>query len=1028
MLLKYFFQRKPAVLMVGFLAIMAGIWSFYRIPVDIFPNLNYPLMNVITHYPGGSPADIELLITRPIENQMGGLAHVRRISSTSQEGLSEVSVEFDWGIDVKDARQTVAQGLSTVQSGLPQGAISTIENLGSNLQQIMGYGVFLNSEESPVDDLKYLVQAKIANQLKSVPGISRVEVIGGDTSAIRISPFIEKLVKYKITLSEIKTIVNANNFQTMGGYLEQSYQDYAIRCLGNIENIEDLGNIVLKKIKGVPILLKDVAGIQMGYLPKRYMVYINGKQGVAFSLFKTIHASTTKVAKKARRKIRDIVESLPPGIQIVKYYDQSELIEESTRSLNNDIVVGGVLVVALLLLFLGNIRHALIIACSIPAIVMTSFLFFRLEHITLNMITLGALAVAVGMIVDDSIIVLENIQRHKQEGKNSLQAIKDGVKEIAGADISGTLTTVAAFIPFVFLPGLAGRFTAPFGIVMMTTLIISLIVSLTFIPLLLLEEKGGTQQRRPVFDGLLTFFIRFNHKLLHKFIHRKKTVIFSVIFLFLFSGGLLVFSRIAFLPEIDEGAILLEYILPPGTSLNESIRVGKVLASMAQANADVSTVYQRTGSEGGTYQVEPVNLGEIIVKLTERNKRKRSISQIINALKQRMDQIPGVMILYHQITSEKLDESMSGLPTIFGVTIYGEDYDTLLKYSGDIEKIATHTKGVGNVTNNVKYKVPELQIRPNRDKLIQYGLSAKDVMEEVRLYLGGEAISQVIKNQKNISIFLQAKNKKITVKAIKQLPIRINTQQYIPLSEIADISISYGANMIRHINLQRAITLPMEVDGSVQSIVKAMKTKIKDLHWSGNYYVTFGGQYQLFIQMAFDFIFFALMSGLIVYLIMYFQFGNFIHPLAIMIEIPFAFIGAFLAMAITRQPLNISFLIGLITLIGVSVNNGIVLIDYINKKRRQGKERMAAILEAVQTRARPIILTTVTSILALLPVAFGLGIGSKMHQPLAVCVIGGLFLNAFLTVNVLPIVYCMLEDLFFLSKRGDNNGRVKTNA
>ena len=851
------------------------------------------------------------------------------------------------------------------------------------------------------------------NQLKSVKGIARIEVIGGRDEAFVVQPGQSNLMNNKLSMSQLRDVLAANNIQEMAGYTEKEYKDYAVRGLGNIENIDELRNVVIRNSAGRTLLLNNIAAVKRGYLPQRYTVHINGREGVALAVFKNPDANTIEVARGVNQKIAEIEQTLPPGVAITNFYDQSEIIGEASNNLNSNILVGGILVFILLLLFLGKFRNALLIAISIPLSAIVAFLFFRSGHLSLNMITLGAMAVAVGMVVDDSIIILENIIRHRSMGKSSLQSAMDGLKEIRGPSISGTLTTVAAFIPFIFLSGIGGRFTAPFAWVMSIILLISLAVSITIIPIFLARQKKYIE-RKPIAAGSIAAFIEFNHKILRTFLHHKKWVIFAVILIFIISAGLLAFSPVSFLPQVDEGAILMEYVLPPGTSLNESDRIGGELEKIIMQSPDVKTVYRRTGSEATSYQVEPVNRGELVIRLLPRNSRRKGIFQIIDELKKSTDQIPGLITLYHQVTAEKMDESFSGLPTIFGITLYGDDYDTLLKYSEEIENLASATKGVGNVINNTKYKVPELQIRPIPEQMAHYGLSSKDVMDELRLHLGGEVVSWVIKGEKTIPIFLKGKNDaKSNADDIGKIRIKTPDGNYVPLSHLTTVSTYYGANSITHINMQREITLPAEVDGgNIGGVIRRLKQGIAKLHLPQGYFVEFGGQYKSLMDMLKDFAIFALISLLIVYLIMSIQLGNTIHPLAIMFELPLSFIGAFIAIALSRQPLNISFFIGLITLIGVSVNNGIVLIDYVNRGRKAGMNREQAIAEACKVRTRPILLTALTSVLALFPISLGLGIGSKIHQPLAICVMGGLLVNTILTLNVLPVIYSVIEDIF----------------
>lgn len=1007
-MIKYLVEKAGLVFIMLIIILIAGFYAFKKLPVNLFPNLNYPLLNVITHYPGTSPADIETLITRPIENQISSLPYVRRISSVSRQGLSQVTVAFDVKVDVKAAYQMVTQAVSKASPLLPPGVTPTIENIGSSLQAIMLLGV--TAQKRDLTDLKTYLKINLLPQLRAVRGVFRIEIIGGGDEAYVVRPSLIDLMKYRLSLPDLSRLIAQNNVQEMAGYITKGHQDYAVRGLGNIQDLVQLKNIVVKNKNGLPIFLKDVAVITHGHLPQRYAVYINGRPGIAISIFKNPGADTVATSSRIRERLKELKKALPEDIKIINIYDQSEIIKEAADNLRSNILVGGLLVVIILFFFLGTLREALLIAMSIPVTVVVSFIFLHLGGFSLNMITIGAMAVAVGMVVDDAIVVLENILRHRKMGKGALEAAISGTKEIMAADISGTLTTIAAFIPFIFLAGLAGRFTAPFGWVMIIMLLTSLIISLSFIPVFL--ARGKTYKlKRPLATKAISAFITFNQKLLRLCLRHKKAVLLLTFFVFLLSSALLAFSHFTFLPQVDEGAILLEYVLPPGTSFKESNHIGGVLEHIIMQDPAVSAIYRRTGSKAASYQVEPVNRGELVIKLKPKHMRP-DIFHIIKRLKTATAHIPGLITLYHQVTAEKMDESLSGLPTVFGMNIYGEDYAKLLLYGQKVEEMAKKIKGI-NVINNTKYRVPELQIIPIPAQVARYGLNTKEIMDTLRLYLGGNVVSWIIKGKRSLPIFLIGRDKEnVSVKDIKHILIKTPTGVYVPLGSLTKIASYYGANAITHINLQRVVTLPIEIEGPVNRIVKQLKRAIKQLNLPQGYFVEFSGQYKLFWQMAKDFFIFALMSILIVYLIMTIQFGNYLHPLAIMFEMPFSFSGAFLAMAISRQPLNLSFFIGLITLIGVSVNNGIILIDYINKRRKAGISREKACEEACKVRTRPILLTALTSILALLPISLGWGSGAKMHQSLAICVIGGLLLNTFLTLNVLPVVYSVMDNLF----------------
>ena len=1008
------FQRTHLVLIAFLILVLGGIFSLRRLSVDIFPNLNYPLLNIITHYTGGSPHDIETLITRPIETQMGGLPEVRRVSSISRQELSQVTVEFVGGVDIRDARQRVAQALSIVAPDLPPRAHPVIEDLGSSLQEIMDFGVTDTDPSVDAGQLKSYIRMRVIGPLKAAGGIARIEILGVRAAALVDRPDPLALAPQNLSLSWLRGILSANHVQGVAGYVEKEYQDYAVRGLGTVRDLDDLKPIGIPNHVGLSPQLKDIASVERGFLPQRYTVQIDGKDGVAFRIFKNPDANTLDVARDVYQKRAEIERTLPTGMTITNLYDQSEIIREAANNLKSNILAGAILVVLVLFLFLGSLRRALLIALSIPLSAVISLLFFKWGDFSLNMITLGAMAVAMGMVVDDSIIVLENILRHREMEKKPLRAARDGLKEIRGATLSGTLTTVAAFIPFLFLSGIGGRLAAPFGWVMVIILMASLIISLTLLPVWLAWEKADRAKTKgPIVSGVVLSFIGLNRRILRLFLRKKRWVLSSALLVFVMSAGLLVFSPVSLLPPIDEGAILMEYILPPGTSLRESDRIGGLIENLFREDPDVETLYRRTGSEMKSYEVEPANRGEIIIRLRPKGVRKRDAFRIIRDLKTATDRIPGLITLYHQVTAEKIDESFSGLPTLFGITIYGEDYDQPLEYAGEVGEMAGRRHGVENVVNNTKYRVPEVQVQPIPERLGRYGLSSREILQELKRYLGGHIVYRVVKGEPQIPIYLMGKGDgRSREEEVGNLPICLPNGTFIPLSQLVRFSTDSGPSSISHINMVREVTLPVEIAGSPRDVIRRLQAGIDSLQLPEGYFVEFGGQYPLLLDMLKGFATLAAISLLLVYLIMSIQLGHPIHPLALLSELPLSLIGAFVAIAVTRQPLNISFWIGLITLIGVSVNNGIVLIDYANQRRKTGMRREDAIEEAAKIRARPILLTTLTSALALFPLSLGLGIGSKIHQPLAICVMGGLIVNTILTLNVLPVVYCALEDLF----------------
>ena len=1002
-MLARYLKHPAAMVLVLITLLIGGLYSYTRLSVDLFPNLNYPLVNIITHYEGGSAKDIETLVTRPIESQMRSLQNVRRISSESRPGLSTVTVEFNWGVSGKDARSLVSQALSTALPALPSGTRPVMENLGSTLQNVVKYGILYDSSIDP-GNLKNLFELKIANYLKTVPGVNRIEVNGGETSAWLIHPDPLKLYRNRLDYNDIAEKVMQNNRQVMAGFVNEMYEDFAVTGKGVFPDIEALRNVGLNDS---PLFLKNVANVGKGYLPKRYAIYIDGHPGIVLKVYKNARANTPAVVAGIDMALKSMKHLLPSGVRIIKVYDQSKVINDSATSLRDDIIIGIFLVAAMMILFLFNLRNSLIVALSVPVITIVTLIIMDLLGYSLNMITLGAMAVAVGMVVDDSIIIIENIIRHKESGEDAFTAALNGTREIAAADASGTFTAVAAFIPFLFLSGLGGRFTEPFGVVISTMLLLSLIISLSIIPVYMAHQKNLTF-KRPIAQPFVEWVIALNHRILIHFLRYPKRVIFFSFLLLIASAAILIYLPLSFIPKVDEGAILLEYHMPPGTGLKESNRIGMELEKIALKHPVVEAVYRRTGSEGGTFQIEPVSQGELTIKL--KNKRTISIFEVMKELRKESDQIPGIITIYHQVTAEKMDEAMSGLPSTFAVTLYGENYDTLTKLAGKVEKAADMIPGINAVVNPAKYKVPQILVIPRRDVIARYGIDAVRLLSEVRYHIGGKSVGSVMKNQRVIPVYLQdAEGAEMGLQKIRQIMIK-TTSGYVPLSRLAEVKVAGGSATIEHINLQRVVTLPMEIEGSIPNIRRELMHKIDAIGLPKGCFARFGGEYENLIDMGKSFLIYGLIAVLLIYIIITIHLGNAKDPLAILATLPLPFTGAFIAMGITHSEVNLSFIIGLITLLGVGINHGIVLVHFINQFiRSDGMGAIDAIKKAAEVRTRPILLTVLTAIIALFPIALGIGIGSKIQQSLAISVIGGLFFSIFFTLNVLPLIFILLH-------------------
>ncbi|ORJ61301.1 efflux RND transporter permease subunit [Geothermobacter hydrogeniphilus] len=995
-----------AVLLFVVVVAGGGIFSLLHLPVGLFPGLDVPVVNVISHDPGTASEDMELLITRPIEDRIRAIPGVRRVSSTSVEGISQITAEFAWGTRLTDARQLVQAELSSVQSNLPAGVTPRLENIGTTLQEVAGYVVY--GAGDPVD-LRATVQLNLASRLMGVEGVSRVEVLGGDEPAFVVHVRPEALSRIHLTISDVTAALVRYNRVAAADFITRGSREYLIRGDSRLQTIDDVLSVPVVENGANSVLLKDIATVTPGRVPRHYALHGNGLPAVSFVVFKQPNASTIDVVRGVDRELKEFRSLLPKRAQVRKFYDQSDIVTEARDSLFHDLMVGALLAAAVLFFFMGTVRATLIVTATIPITLLATLALMQAFGQTLNVITLSALTLAVGMVVDDAIVVAENVGRHLHATGDRQSASLDGAAEIAGADASGTFTTVAAFAPLLFLGGIAGLFVRPFGLVVSGALLASLIVSLTFVPMMF-GHIGSTGQRRAVGSRLLTFIDAGLRKTLHfAFAHRGLTVAVGVMMLGL--GGLAAWlGPISVLPPIDEGALLVEYVMPPGTSLKESNRIGDTLERTALAQPDIETVQRRTGSPANGFQIEGVNKGEMDMKLVPRGSRHYTVEQIFDHLRASYSKIPGVAFLYHQPTQEKMDESLSGLPAMFGVTVFGPDMNELVFLAGQVEKVMAQDPTIANIVNNTKIKSPQIVVRPNPVELARFGLSPADVFETIQAGRFGVQATTILHQRQQVQVLVKSNvPSDSTIDWLRDLTIPAATGQTVPLKTVADIQTTYLPAAVTRLNGEREITILAEVDGSISAAVSRLQQKFSSISLPDGYSIAFTGQYQVLQRTIMDFVLIGLAAVILIYLIMAMQFHSFLQPLIILVTIPVALVGAIVLLAVTQVGLDVSVGMGGLTLIGIAVNNAIVLLDYTNQQISAGHTISGALQEAASIRLRPILMTAITTIFALIPVAVNPAVGSRIFQPFAITVIGGLLSSTVATLVLVPVFRTFLS-------------------
>ncbi len=999
-------KYPSATALVVALAGIMGVYALWHMPVDLFPGLEVPVINIITHYPGAAPEDMEMLVSRPIEDEMRTIPDVKRVASTSVQGLSQVTIEFSWGTAVRDARQLVQARLARLKNTLPAGVNPRLENIGTTLQEVCGYLVY--GAGDPVA-LGNKVRHDIAGRLMSIPGVSSVDVMGGDRRAFYVELRPEALARLHVSLTEIMAILRNHNVNAVAGFIGRSGREYLVRGDARLKTIEDLRSLPVLKDGERSVLLGSISYIHEGRAPRHYVVHGDGVPAVALVVHKQPGASTVNVVSNVDKELAGLRRLLPAGSSVKKFYDQSEIIRESQHEIVQDLIIGAVLAVLVLYFFLGHMRPTMIVALTIPLALLVTIAVMRLFGMSFNVITMTALALAIGVIVDDAIVVAENIHRHGRLSFDTVSASIVGAAEIAGPDASGTFTTVAAFLPLVIVTGIAGLFLKPFGLAVSTALVVSLILSLTLVPLLFSRSRKAVFQRGGFLGDRLLHRLDelLQAELASAFRHRRAVISAAIIFLGL-AGVTVLSDKVSLLPPIDEGTILVEYVMPPGTSLEESDRIGRTIERVALSTPGVSCVYRRTGSPKSGYQIEGVNKGELLIKLKPKNERDRSASGITASLKKAYSRLDGVVLLYHQPTQEKIDESFSGLPAFFGVTIYGPDTEELASLADRVEKTLSEDPAVSNVVNNTKVKASEIDVRVDYARAAQLGMEPEDIFAALQASNLGIEATRIIRQNEDVAVMVKLDaGKLLDLDSLHRLPVLTADGAAVPLQGVADVRINQTPAAITRLNGQREVTLVAEVDGNIPGIVSRLRKKFASIGMPGDYSIEFSGQYKVLIKSATEVFFAVACAVFLIYLIMAMQFGSWLQPLIILVTVPLALAGAFIALFVTREGLDVSVGMGAVTLAGIAVNNGIVLVDFANRQAAAGKTAMEAMLSAASVRLRPILLTTLTTIAALLPAAMGMSGGSRIFQPFAVTVIGGLVTSVCATLIIVPTLAVM---------------------
>ncbi|RMG65801.1 MAG: efflux RND transporter permease subunit [Calditrichaeota bacterium] len=1007
-------ERKITFSMLYLIVVGFGLFSLTQLKIDLFPDIQFPVIGIITFYEGVGPADIEKLVTRPLEESVAATKHVKKVNSTSSQGSSIILLQFDWGTDIDQAEMDVRKRIDLVRDLLPEEASEPLVfPFDPSLQPIMFLG--LSSSSLGPAELRKLADERLEAMLERVDGVASAVTQGGLERQINVKLNPLQLAAFQLSPLDVVGALQREASLQPAGRIETHSQNLSLRILSEYYSLDDIQSVVVKYVKGVPVYLKDVAEIEDGFKERFGDARTNFNPGVVIQVNKQSDANTVLTCRRVRQTLSDIEAILPEGTSLGIVFDASEFIMRSIYNLRNSALQAFLMSFLVLLLFLANFRGSLIMAVSIPVAILATFPVMHLAHLTLNIVTMAGLALAVGMLVDNAIVVLENIYRYHESGTPLSQAADVATSEVGLAITASTLTTISVFVPVLFVPGIAGELFSDMVVVMCFSLGASLLIALTLIPLLshqflkIRPEGAASRWSRRIREAqahLSGKYLRILHWCLG---HRKKTLLIA---------GLLLVISIAltatlggeFLPRTDQNLIIVRVDREIGTPLEETEKTVLDLENIVREEVpELENLYVLFGAGEGITAIFTGTASYTIflrIRLSPMEERKRSQFEIQDALRKRLQEVPGIRFEFIEPTGFTTERPIE-------VKLLGPNLLQNRQLAEQIKASLEKIPGLVDVSLNVRESTPELQIIPERERLNDFKLSVSQVAHIISTAFQGKVAALYREGADEYNIFVQLDRRfRRQKEAIANLLIPTPAGKLIPLGQLAQIREEAGPASIYRENQQRMISVGCNLSGiDLSSAVAKIRQVLQETPIPSDVQVLIGGTAQD-QQEAFYYLRIAFIAAvLLVYMVMASQFESLVDPFIIFFTIPLAFIGVGFMLFLTQTPLSVMSLVGIVMLVGIVVNNGIVLVDYTNQLRRRGMPLHQAVVEAARIRMRPVLMTALTTILAMVPLALELGAGSENWSAMARSVIGGMTTSTLLTLVIVPVLYTIVEEL-----------------
>jgi len=1012
-LIRLSLQNRLVVLGLAALLLAWGGWTAARLPVDVFPDLNRPTVTLLTEAGGLSPEEVELLVTRPLETAMNGAPGVERVRSQSAVGLSVVWVEFGWDVEIYRARQQVAERTSQVAEALPEGVVPAMGPVSSIMGEILLIGVTSPQGTVPGPELRSLADWTLRPRLLAIPGVSQIIAIGGGVEQLHIEVHPDRLAQRGLTLGEVREAAAGAQGSTTGGFIERQSQEYVVRNLARTADPEAIGDTVIRSVDGVPITLADVADIRRGVGTMRGDAGVNGRPAVVLSVQKQPGTDTIALTAQVEHALEELRRGLPEGVEVIPLFRQADFIEASVANVEEALRDGAILVTIILVLFLLNVRTTAITLTAIPLSLVVAALAMGAFGLTINTMTLGGLAVAIGELVDDAIVDVENVYRRLRENRASanprppLRVVLDASVEVRSSIVFSTILIILVFVPLFALSGIEGRLFAPLGVAYIASILASMVVSLTVTPVLasyllprmkLMEHGDGWLVRK--LKGL-------DRRVLEWALPRPTTVLGATLGAILLAAASVPFLGTSFLPPFHEGTATINLLATPGTSLQESDELGMLAEQLLLAVPEVKSTGRRTGRAEMDEHAEGVHYTEIDVDFHAQG---RPRDEVLADLRAGLARIPGVVTNIGQPISHRLDHLLSGVRAQIAIKIFGPDLATLRGEAARFESGLSEIPGLVDLQVERQVLIPQVQVRIDRDAAKRFGLPPGHIAEDLETALGGVRVAQALDGMRSIDIITRyAPAWRSDIDQIGVAPIALDNGRAVTLGQLAEVSAGTGPNQVIHENGQRRIAISANTAGrDVGSVVADIQGVLKQIELPTGYYWTIGGQFESQQSASRTMGLLSLFSFAGMYAVLFAHFRSHALTAQVLLNIPLALIGSVAAIWLSGQPLSVATLVGFITLCGIASRNTILMIShYIHLVKFEGEAFGAQmVIRGSLERLVPVTMTALSAGIALIPLAFAAGTpGKEILTPVAQVILGGLLSSTLLDMIVTPTVF-----------------------